>query len=156
MDSRMAVKVQRIVSARASMRKVAWTRAAALIVLGAAALPLMGNQVWTSDILTRESSVPATKELKPISLVGARNGAFSGKVMVESVNAIKGVLASAGPLTGKGGAIIPAANVQIRYGKFWDRHGGDCQPPGADILLEAPAEAPAVRGVALLPVVPEV
>ncbi len=95
--------------------------------------------VWTCDIVKDELSPKAVKELKPINLAGPRNGTFSGKIIVETTSgSIKGLKATVSLLKGKDGA-IPAQNVQIRYGKFWDNHGGR-SPTGADILMETPSE----------------
>ncbi len=112
-----------------------------------------GIQVWTSDVVSDEMSSNATKELKPVSLVGVRNGAFSGKLVVESGTAIKGLKVSVGVLTGAGGA-IPARNVQVRYATDWLDISFSLVPGRGDILLESPPEAvPANnRGRAVQPV----
>jgi len=108
-------------------------------------------QVWTSDIITNDMAGTAVKELKAVTLVGAKNGTFSGKIVVESSAILKGVKASAGVLTGKDG-IIPAQNIQIRYGKFWDKHGNK-EPRGPDILMEtSPEAAPVKDRNAIIPV----
>jgi len=121
-----------------------------LLAQGAATRPAGAVQVWTSDVISNEWSPTAPKELKPMALVGTRNGTFSGKIVVESASTIKGLVASVGALTGKGG-VIPAQNVQVRYGKAW---GGNAwiYPSGGDILLETPSEVVPVNGRALLPV----
>ena len=134
------------------MKKGICNLAAALAIL-AAFLPgklTAEVKIWTSDVVSDELSLKAVKEIKPVTLVGARNGSFSGKIVVESSGSIKSVKASAGALTGKDGT-IPAKNVQIRYGKFWDRHGGR-EPAGADILTETFEEAAPVKGRAVVPV----
>ncbi|HOX05908.1 MAG TPA: hypothetical protein PK280_05865 [Planctomycetota bacterium] len=82
----------------------------------------------------------------PIRLVGARNGSFSGRVVLSSSGAIKGFKATASELveaTGKGK--IPAAAVQLRLAEHaraelswagWDRFDR--------LLVELPAEIPPV------------
>jgi len=110
-------------------------------------------KIWTSDMISDEMSPKAVKELKPIGLVGVRNGSYSGKIVVDSVGDIKGLKVSAGVLTGKDGTVIPATNVQIRYAKAWDTNNMKyIYPEGADILLETPPEIPVVNGRAVLPV----
>ena len=77
------------------------------------------------------------RELKPLSLVGARNGSFSGKVVIESMSPITGVVASVSALNGKsGGGVIPVSNIQLRYGKSWTIINKRAVP--ADILFESP------------------
>jgi hypothetical protein len=79
-----------------------------------------------------------------ISLVAARNGACSGKVVVRGDQPIQGLKASATDLK-QGDAAIPATQVSVRYAVPWDA-GMRNRPPGNDILLEAPlAEFPAGR-----------
>ena len=117
----------------------------------AAAPPSAGAvKVWTSDVVSDERAPKAAKELKPIALVAARNGTFSGKVVVESVGTIRGLRASVGALSGKGG-VIPAQNVQLRYAKAAEAHGY-YTPRGLDILMESPPEVAPNRGLAQLPV----
>ncbi len=85
-------------------------------------------------------ALPAGKA-GPIRMVGARNATFSGKVLVSSSAAIRGLKASVGALKldgGEGG--IPAAAIRVR-----------CEPGGNGRLLEefpaeiAPVEAWANR-----------
>ena len=106
--------------------------------------------VWTCDMVADEMGKDVDKELKPLRIIGSKNGTFSGKVIVESAGAIKNVKASVGPLKSKDG-VIPAESVQIRYGKFWDKHGNR-EPKGPDILMESSPEAAPVKGRAVLPV----
>ncbi|HUS48165.1 MAG TPA: glycoside hydrolase domain-containing protein, partial [Phycisphaerae bacterium] len=79
-------------------------------------------QVWNSDPLATDFDMdfgdPA-EPLRPIRLVGARNGTYSGKVVVGSTQPIKGLKATCGDLAGPGGAKIAAARVRIRYGLRW-------------------------------------
>jgi len=80
-----------------------------------------GLQVWNSDLMAVDFDLdfagPA-EPLRPIRLVGARNGVCSGKVVVGSDQPIKGLSATAGDLAGDGGT-IPASEVRIRYGLPW-------------------------------------
>jgi hypothetical protein len=107
-------------------------------------------KVWTCDAVSDEMARDAVKKLRPVTLVGARNGAFSGKIVVESPAAIQGLKASASPLTGDGGTIA-AANVQLRYAKVWDWKVRFC-PNGLDMLMDAPSEVPLYKGRATVAV----
>ena len=72
-----------------------------------------GVQVWNSDILALDydTDVPDRCEpLRPVMLAGARNGWFSGKVVLSSPAAIKGLKATAGALKQED-KIIPATQV---------------------------------------------
>jgi hypothetical protein len=114
--------------------------------------PKAGFQVRNSDILDpsdRESDLTAQPGvLGPISIAAARNGAFSGKVIVGSAQAIRGLKAACGDLR-SASASIPASAVQVRCGVPW---GSDMdkapKPPGLDILLETPPKevAPGKNG----------
>ncbi len=84
-----------------------------------------GVQVWNQDRNDRTSAFDygdPNEPLRPIVLAGARNGSFSGKVVVSSDQPLEGVRAEASPLTrdaaGGGEAnpvTIPASVVQVRY-----------------------------------------
>ncbi len=97
-----------------------------------------GVKIWTSDVCTDDTSMVAAHELKPILLVAARGGTFSGKIMVESGSPIKGLRAAAGTLSGPGGA-IPAENIRMRYGVDLTECAPSNNSPGRwDVLLDAP------------------
>ena len=78
-----------------------------------------GLQVWNSNPMKVDCDLDygdPNESLHPVRIVGTRNGAFSGKVVVGSDKAIHGLKARPGDLKhteGKGA--IPAATVQIRY-----------------------------------------
>ena len=75
-----------------------------------------GVQVWNQDTQTRVRASDygdPCERLRPMRLVGARNGSFSGQVVVGSPAALRGLKAAAGDLTGAG--TIAAANIQVRY-----------------------------------------
>jgi len=80
-----------------------------------------GLQAWNADALTTDLSVdfgnPA-EELRPVEVVGAKNGAFTGKLMLGSTSPIKNLKVTPGELKGPGGG-IPAANIMVRYGILW-------------------------------------
>ena len=120
-----------------------------LLAQAAATRPGDAVQVWTSDVCTDNPAMVADHVLKPIMLVGARNGSFSGKLMVESGRAIKGLKAIVGVISGPGGA-IPAENFRVRYGVDPDTPGNN-SPGRWDVLLEAPpAEVPLTDNVGRL------
>ncbi len=134
---------------------------ATAVALGIAGLARATDvKVWTSDVITDEARpnqevlvplAPASaKELKPVVIVGAKNGAFSGKIIVESAETIKGVVASVGALTGKSGVIL-ATNIQIRYAKLWERTD-KFFPKIPDILLASAPEVAPAGGAAILPI----
>ena len=80
-----------------------------------------GLQVWPSDPMAVDTSLDSgdrSEPLQPVTIIGARNGRFSGKVVVGSSGVIRGIKATAGDLQGEGG-LIPAAAVSIRYGIEW-------------------------------------
>ncbi|MFW6159277.1 MAG: glycoside hydrolase domain-containing protein, partial [Planctomycetota bacterium] len=103
-----------------------------------------GTQVWTPSFIRSlmQWDYGDPCEEPRVRLVGARNGAFSGWVVVSSRDAVRGVKVTRGELRAKGGATIGARHVQVRYAE-------PCRPDrtfnhnaGYDGLLdEPPAEA---------------
>ncbi len=77
------------------------------------------SQVWNVDRNDRVSIYDygdPNEPLRPIRLVGARNGVFSGQVAVGWDKPIKRLKATAGELRDAGGkAVIPAEDVRVRY-----------------------------------------
>jgi len=83
-----------------------------------------GLQVWNTDAMATDFDVDfgnPSEPLRPVVIVGAKNGRFTGKVMVGSTNPIKGLKVIAGDLKGQGGT-IPAASVEFRYGLPWGEY----------------------------------
>jgi len=78
-----------------------------------------GLQVWNSSPMKVDCDLDygdPNEGLKPIRILGTRNGAFSGKVVVGSDAPIKGLKAHASALRhAEGKGVIPAAAVQVRY-----------------------------------------
>ena len=117
-----------------------------------------GLQVWNSDVMMSDFDLDfgdANEPLRPVTMVGARNGTFSGKVVVSSDKPIRGLKATAGSLTG-GGATIPASAVRVRYAGPWGTewitipysYQSPAYPRPADVmgaLLESPPEEVPVR-----------
>ena len=82
-----------------------------------------GLQVWNSDLHAGDFTVDfgsRSEPLRPIRLVGARNGTYSGKVVLGSAEPIRNLHASATDLEGPAGT-IPASAVRVRYGVRWGR-----------------------------------
>jgi len=80
-----------------------------------------GFQVWNSDTLASDFDVDfgdSCEEVRPIHLIGVRNGAYTGKVVVGSSKVIGGLKATASDLKGEGGT-LPASAVRLRYGLPW-------------------------------------
>jgi len=87
-----------------------------------------GLQIWNSDSMATDFDLdfgnPA-EPLHPVTIVGVQNGTHSGKVVVGSDKAIRGLNVSASDLRVKGeaGAVIPASQLQIRYALPWGEEG---------------------------------
>ncbi len=106
--------------------------------------------VWNYDVLSNAQRFDADETLKPISIIGARNGTFSGAVAVESAEPIKGLKASVGRLA-SGSNVIDGKAIQVRFADNWNSSHRRYKPGGLDILLEnAPAEVAASGGKALI------
>ena len=114
-----------------------------------------GVQVWNADINDRTTVLDygdPNEPLRPIRLFAARNGVFSGKVVVGSTGPIRRLKASASELR-SGGGRIPASGVEVSYAVAdgaASRH-----PRWFDKLVDRPpAEAPVDKsgGGAIQPV----
>ncbi len=93
-------------------------KAAPGAVVGRLARP-EGLQAWNWPVWERVDGRfygdPAAA-LRPIGLQGARNGSFSGQIVVSSRKPFRGMKADASPLKGPGGAAIP---TKIRFCHFY-------------------------------------
>lgn len=78
-----------------------------------------GVQVWTentNDRITPLDYGDAGEGLRPMRIVGARNGTFCGQLVIGCDQAFRGARVSVGNLRAiKGGGIIPAANATLLY-----------------------------------------
>jgi len=75
-------------------------------------------RVWADDMHRRyfaSDPVPCENTVTPIRMVGARNGTYSGQVVVRNPHGTVRLKGEAGSLSGPGGAEIPASCVTIRY-----------------------------------------
>jgi len=82
-------------------------------------------QVWNADSMAEDVNVDfgdRAEPLRPVVIIGARNGSFTGKVVVGSAQPIDGLRVTPAELKGAEGGTIPAANVRIRYGLLWGVH----------------------------------
>jgi hypothetical protein len=110
-----------------------------------AAAPEASARLWNGnpaaphlDIVGDEPARPPA----PIRIVGARNGCFSGKVIVGSAGPLGGVSAKAGDLqTADKRGTIPASQVQVRFATGGLKSGWNVQPKAGstfDVLNEEP------------------
>lgn len=78
-----------------------------------------GVQIWPSSVLRRATPFDFADPLEkpaPLSIVGCRNGQFTGKVMITSDAALTGVKAAISDLAAKvGNTVIPAARAKVLY-----------------------------------------
>lgn len=114
-----------------------------------------GLQVWNHDVNDRVSVSDygdPCEPLRPVSIVGCRNGAFSGQVVVAATEPLKGLEAEASDLVGEGGRKLAAAQVQVRF-PFLNGQAYQ-QPDWFDGLrAKAPPEVPLHKsGVAMQPI----
>jgi hypothetical protein len=91
-------------------------------------------RVCARDLLAAAGEDPGERPGRPVVIVAARNGAFSGKVAVSNAQTL-GVRASD---LKAGTAVIPAKNVAIRYGVPPAQDLSQRMPRRIDPLLEAP------------------
>ncbi len=87
-----------------------------------------GIQIWNAELWAcplNTSFGDPTEKLSPLRIVAARNGIFSGQVVVGSTNPIQGLSASVGPLRSAAGAEIPAAAVKVRFLTATPPYGGE-------------------------------
>ena len=79
-----------------------------------------GLQVWTENTDDRISTLDygdSGEGLRPVRIVGARNGTFCGQLVIGSDQQIKGVKVVASDLkAAKGSGVIPASSVTLLYG----------------------------------------
>lgn len=80
-----------------------------------------GSQAWNSDLLAADFDLDhggRCEPTRPLHIVGARNGCFSGKVVIGSDGDLVGLRAAVGDLAGDAG-IIPASAIRVRYAVPW-------------------------------------
>jgi len=111
-----------------------------------------GFQVWNSQLMQADFDLDygdPFEPLRPINIVGARAGTFSGKVVVGCDQPVRNIKAQISDLTGSKGT-IPAAAVQVRYAMptgeepVLEKHF-PCLPDLMDGLAEVPPATVEVR-----------
>ena len=109
-----------------------------------------GWQAWNGDLLTQDSDSDLgdrCEPLRPIAIRGARNGWYSGKLVVGSAKPIEGLKAVVTDLK-QGAATIPASAIRVRYGSAWAGGSG-----ALEALLESPPEVfPGGRNGTVVPI----
>jgi Glycoside hydrolase 123, catalytic domain/Glycoside hydrolase 123 N-terminal domain len=86
-----------------------------------------GLQVWnpfTVASVHNDDYGDPCETLKPVNLEGARNGSFSGQIVVSSSSPLSNLKVRASALKAEGGAAIPASAVELRYGLLGDHATG--------------------------------
>lgn len=113
----------------------------AAVVPGAPRAPLPGGlRVWNHPIVRRvykTSRGNPYDRLQPIRLIGARNGFFSGQVVVSSDKPVRGLSADVSDLTSGSGALIKASEIRVSY-PLADAPVRRGYPEGFDTLAESP------------------
>ena len=97
-------------------------------------------QVWNADPLAavgrKVTYGEPSEPLRPIRLVGPRNGVCSAQVVVSDVRGLQGLSARLGPFAGPAGRTLPASAVRLRYAA-----------PPEDALHDHPAAGARVQSV---------
>ncbi len=86
-----------------------------------------GLQVFNSDMLEAVSTFAfgdPWEPMRPVRLVGARNGVFSGKFVVSSDQPLVGLSVQPGELRSASGHNIAASSITIGYGQPWGVESG--------------------------------
>ncbi len=79
-----------------------------------------GIQAWADDLHRRYLSPefgPSGAAVRPVRMVGARGGTYSGQVVVGTDKPLAGLAASVTELASTGGGKIPAAAISVRYAR---------------------------------------
>ncbi|HUU42355.1 MAG TPA: glycoside hydrolase domain-containing protein [Planctomycetota bacterium] len=106
-----------------------------------------GLQVWTesvTDVTTPYHFADPNESLAPIRLVGLRNGAYSGQVVVGSRGPLRGLKVVVTDLAGPNGKIPAATNIRVRYPRASTANGMqnydilDPEPPAEVVPPEPP------------------
>jgi len=118
-----------------------------------------GVQVWNSNIvghLYDADWADPHEKLQPIRLAGARNGSYTGRVVVSSDQPLRKLRATMSELTAADGGKIPASAVRVSYGRFDPTWPVSASPSGPhhyprlgtlrdDAMVSAPPEELPVR-----------
>ncbi len=92
---------------------------------GSSAVPNVGRprgfQVWNQPVAQRVCPADygdPNEPLRPVKIQGARNGAFSGQVVLGSPAPIRGLKVSAGELESEAGGAIPSSAITVRFAQI--------------------------------------
>ncbi|MFH1022039.1 MAG: glycoside hydrolase domain-containing protein [Planctomycetota bacterium] len=104
--------------------------------------PTAGLAAWNQNVVRKvvvSDYGDPCEALRPVQIIGARNGTFSGQIVIGDAGGIKGLKVSVSDLKGPG--TIPASAVNVRYG-LPDGDSGSKNPAHQpfDSLEEAPPE----------------
>lgn len=80
----------------------------------------VGLRLWNRPVFSTVHNLDYPDphdELRPIRIAGTRNGAFSGKIVVSSQQAIDGLRVTASDLKTAEGATLPADHIELRYAR---------------------------------------
>ena len=86
-----------------------------------------GVEVWAADVTKGFSDLGCRhhdEKAGPVRIVAARNGRFSGQVLVTSTEPFKSVRADVSSFRRRGGGEIPVGAIRIRYGAVNPVAGG--------------------------------
>jgi len=114
-----------------------------------------GLQVWNSNPMAPDYDLDygdPNEPLKPVRIVAARNGTFSGKVVVGDTKPLTGLRATVSDLRGPDGAMIPSSAATVRYASLIGANGESgaashyrASPSRFDGLLDSPPQIVEVR-----------
>ena len=117
------------------MKTLHWMAALGMVMtVMAGTIPAQEAKVAARNLLATPGEDPAEKPGQPVVIVAARNGTFSGKVAVSNAETLSTQAAE----LKQGEAVIPAANLLIRYGVPRGAEFGRDTASRTDALLEAP------------------
>ncbi|MFC1479668.1 glycoside hydrolase domain-containing protein [Planctomycetota bacterium] len=112
-----------------------------------------GVQVWVqdrNDRVTPGDYGDPNEKVRPIRIVGTKNGSFCGQAVIGSSQAFSGVKVTASDIKGQGGS-IPAKNITVLYGRLdWKARKYEAWSHG--LLEKSPESIPASKSGAVLPV----
>jgi len=133
----------------ASLESLTLTAPAGAAVVPSTAQPT-GFQVWNCrphETVTLGDCGNPCEPLRPVRIVGARNGHFSGRLVVSSTDPIKGLGVTVSDLVAvKGAGAIPADSVRVRYAVLSDRKQSWNSPERFEALVDTPpAEVPVIK-----------
>ncbi|MBN2583109.1 MAG: hypothetical protein JXL80_08575, partial [Planctomycetes bacterium] len=112
-----------------------------------AAVKLRAGDIFSDE----RAAVAADGPVGSVAIVAARNGSFSGRVLVSSAETIKGLRGSVSTLKTDDGTALADRCTQVRYAVAFDDSWRRYRPGGLDVILESAPESvsPRDKGPAL-------